>query len=637
MYNNFYSKYRHSLLMLVDAMLISISFLGAFWMRFDFVIPSEYFSYFTTWLPITVGIHLLIFNLSGFYKVIWRFTSLWELINIVKVVSIGFAVIIVGFWFMAGFDGFPRSIFLLNYFLAVSLISISRVFVRVYFSHFQSFSKIRQIQTRKRIILIGAGRTGDKIAKEVLNTPNSLYKIVGFVDDDPNKKGATLHGYKVLGHVNELAHLTMAFDEILITAPTATRDQIRRIIKACKATGKIFKTVPGLAELIDKDVSIKMIRDVSYMDLLRRDEVKLDKNSIGKLLKGKRVLITGAGGSIGSELVRQCLTFNPSELICIDNGEENLFAITNETEKIKSNTLIKPVLGDVTDKNHMGKIFNENRPQIVLHAAAYKHVPIQELHPWAAVKTNVGGTINMIQLSDKFKVKTFVLVSTDKAVNPVNVMGATKRLSERCIQSINKKSDTEFIAVRFGNVIGSSGSAIPTFQKQINAGGPVTITHPEMSRYFMSIPEASQLILQAAAIGGGGKIFLLEMGKPIKIVQIARDLIRLSGFEPDQDIPIVYTGLRPGEKLYEELQSTEEDVIFTDHKKIMILKEGNHVMEWVGMIASTNELFKIADKLETEEIQTFLKQLLPDYKPGGHYAPISANPPVDPFSIKGQA
>ncbi len=637
MYHNFYSKYRHSILMLIDAILISISFIGAFWLRFDFAIPPEYFSYFSTWLPVTVGIHLIIFNLSGFYKVIWRFTSLWELINIVKVVSTGFAVIIVGFWFMAGFDGFPRSIFLLNYFLAVSFISISRIFVRIYFSHFQSFSKIPKNRSQKRIILIGAGRTGDKIAREVLNTRNSLYKIVGFVDDDPHKKGAILHGYKVLGRVDELTHLTLAFDEILITAPTATGDQIRQIIKECKATGKVFKTVPGLAELIDKDVSIKMIRDVSYTDLLRRDEVKLDKNSIGKLLKGKRVLITGAGGSIGSELVRQCLTFNPSKLICVDNCEENLFTITNESEKIKANTLLKPVLGDVRDKIHLEKIFNDNRPQIVLHAAAYKHVPIQELHPWAAVKTNVGGTVNMVQYSDKYKVEKFVLVSTDKAVNPVNVMGATKRLAERCIQSINKTSDTEYFAVRFGNVIGSSGSAIPTFQKQINTGGPVTITHPEMSRYFMSIPEASQLILQAAAIGGGGKIFLLEMGKPIKIVQIARDLIRLSGFEPDHDIPIVYTGLRPGEKLYEELQTTEENVIHTDHKKIMILKDGNHVMEWVGMVASTNELLNISEKLESEEIQLHLKQMLPDYSPGGHYAPISTHPPVDPFSIKGQA
>ena len=637
MYNSFYSKHRKWLLMSLDAAIMSFSFFCAFFLRFDFSIPSGFYSYFVTWLPIIIGVQWVVFNMSGFYKVIWRFTSLWELINIIQVVSIGFAIIITTFWFTSGFVGFPRSILLLNYFITIALISFSRIFVRVYYSHFSGLSFQNSPIEKKRLLLVGAGRTGDKIAREILDNRKTPFKIAGFVDDNPNKKGGTLHGIKVLGNIQDIQHFSPQFDEILVTAPTATGNQMRRIVKECKKAGKSFKTVPGLAELIDKDISISNIRDISYMDLLGREEVQLDKQSIDQLVNGKRILISGAGGSIGSELVRQCLSFNPSELICIDNCEENLFSITNETEKIKSSTLVKPVLGDIRDKIHLEKIFNDNRPQIVLHAAAYKHVPIQELHPWAAVKTNVGGTVNMVNYSDKYKVEKFVLVSTDKAVNPVNVMGATKRLAERCIQSINKKSNTDFFAVRFGNVIGSSGSAIPTFQNQINTGGPVTITHPEMSRYFMSIPEASQLILQAAAIGGGGKIFLLEMGRPIKIVQIARDLIRLSGLEPDQDIPIVYTGLRPGEKLYEELQTTEENIIHTDHNKIMILKDSNHVMEWVGMVASTTKLLTISENLESEEIQRELKQMLPDYSPGGHYAPVSINPPVDPFSIKGQA
>jgi len=295
--------------------------------------------------------------------------------------------------------------------------------------------------------------------------------------------------------------------------------------------------VPSLAELIDNDISLSSIRDVSYVDLLGREEVKLDKNSIELLLKGKRVLITGAGGSIGSELVKQCVAFNPAEIICLDISEQNLFTITADMERVKSNAIIKPILGDILKVNNMEKIFNENRPQIIFHAAAYKHVPIQELHPWAAVATNVGGTVNLVEMADKYRVEKFVLVSTDKAVNPINVMGATKRLAEKLIQSINIDSGTQYLAVRFGNVIGSSGSAIPTFQKQINLGGPVTITHPEMTRYFMSIQEAAQLILQAGAlVEEKGKIFLLDMGKPIKIDQMARDLIRLSGFEPDKDI-----------------------------------------------------------------------------------------------------
>ena len=372
------------------------------------------------------------------------------------------------------------------------------------------------------------------------------------------------------------------------------------------------------------------------MDLLGREEVKLDRNSIEHLLNGKRILISGAGGSIGSELVKQCLLFDPVEIICVDNCEENLFTITTETEKIKTRTVIKPILGNILEKNHMEKIITENRPQIIFHAAAYKHVPIQELHPWAAVKTNIGGTLNLIELADKYRVEKFVLVSTDKAVNPVNVMGATKRLAEKLIQSINVDSKTKFLAVRFGNVIGSSGSAIPTFQNQINTGGPVTITHPEMTRYFMSIQEAAQLILQAGALGEKGRIFLLEMGKPIKIVQLARDLIRLSGLEPDRDIPIVFTGLRPGEKLYEELQSLGEKVLVTEHKKIMILNDDNHLMGWDALKSAVHDLLLISEKLDSDEIQSKLSQLLPDYKPRS-FTPYSDEDRLEPFKIKAQA
>ena len=395
--------------------------------------------------------------------------------------------------------------------------------------------------------------------------------------------------------------------------------------------------MPSLSELIDNDISLSSIRDVSYVDLLGREEVKLDKNSIELLLKGKRVLITGAGGSIGSELVKQCVAFNPAEIICLDISEQNLFTITADMERVKSNAIIKPILGDILQVKNMEKIFNENRPQIIFHAAAYKHVPIQELHPWAAVATNVGGTVNLVEMADKYRVEKFVLVSTDKAVNPINVMGATKRLAEKLIQSINIDSDTQYLAVRFGNVIGSSGSAIPTFQKQINLGGPVTITHPEMTRYFMSIQEAAQLILQAGAlVEEKGKIFLLDMGKPIKIDQMARDLIRLSGFEPDKDIPIAYTGLRPGEKLYEELQSKDEKVVVSEHKKIMILYEDNHQMNWAALKSAVKDLLNISENLDSREIQLKLKQLLPDYIPRS-FMPLTEEDRMQPFTIKGQA
>ena len=636
MQNKMYGRYTRSFLIFIDLLVIVFSFFGAFLLRFDFTLPGDYSSFYLVWLPIFIVLKLSIFYFFGLYKVIWRFTSIWELLKIVKAVTFGSVTIILCLWFSSGFDGFPRSILLLDYMLTIFATSLSRISVRIYFTHFYNRPLLSEESSKKKLLLIGAGRTGAKIAREIIDTPASPYSIAGFIDDDPSKKNALLHGYQVLGTVADLVNIRVKFDEILITAPTASGEQIRRIIKLCKSTGKNYKIVPSLTELLDKEVSLSAIRDVSYVDLLGREEVKLDKNSIENLLKGKRVLITGAGGSIGSELVRQCLVFNPAELICIDNSEENLFNISSEMEQIKTRAVIKSILGDILAKKHMEKIINEMRPQIIFHAAAYKHVPIQELHPWAAVKTNVGGTMNLINLADKYRVEKFVLVSTDKAVNPVNVMGATKRLAEKLIQSINIDSKTEFSAVRFGNVIGSSGSAIPTFQKQINSGGPVTITHPEMTRYFMSIQEAAQLILQAGAYGKKGKIFLLEMGKPIKILQLARDLIRLSGLEPDRDISIVFTGLRPGEKLYEELQSLDEKVIPSEHKKIMILDDSNHEMSWDALKNTIEDLLNIAENLDSDEIQSKLSQLLPDYKPS-LFIPYSDDDRLEPFTIKGQA
>ena len=559
---------RKLLLMILDAFTIAFSFIWAFVLMFDFHFPEQYFPLLKSWLPLIIIVQLTTFNLTGFYNTIWRYTSLWELITIIKYVTISFIVSLLGIGLLSEFSIHPGSVLLSFYFFNVLAICATRVSVRLYFSHFKNQPVFGKVISKKRLVLVGAGRTGAKITREILDDSESNLDVVGFIDDDPNKKGAQLHGVKVLGTVSELETLSFPFDELLITMPSATGDALRRIITACRSTGKKFKTVPSLSELIDKDVSVAAIRDVSYIDLLGRDEIKLDMNSIEGLIQGKRVLITGAGGSIGSELVQQCLPFQPSEIICLDNGEEKIFELMSLNERTNSNTIIKPILGDINIKNQVEKVFNENRPQIVFHAAAYKHVPIQETHPWTAVKTNVGGTLAMLEFADKFSAEKFVLVSTDKAVNPVNVMGATKRLAEILTKSINGNSKTEFLAVRFGNVLGSSGSAIPIFEKQIKNGGPVTITHPEMTRYFMSIQEASQLILQSGAIGRGGEIILLEMGKPIKINQLAHDLIKLSGLAPGVDIPIVYTGLRPGEKLYEELQSLDEKLISTSHKKL---------------------------------------------------------------------
>ena len=424
-----------------------------------------------------------------------------------------------------------------------------------------------------------------------------------------------MHGIKVLCRVSEIPNLSIEYDEIIITLPSSSGDAMRKIVLHCKDTGKKYKTVPGFNELIDKKITVATIRNVAYSDLLGREEVKLDMNSIDNMLNGKRILITGAGGSIGSELVKQCLHYEPSEIICLDFAEENIFNLEQDLKNLIKKSILRFVLGSVKNRLEIQKVFSDFRPQIIFHAAAYKHVPIQEMHPWNAVMTNIGGTLNMIELSDQFKSEKFILVSTDKAVNPVNVMGATKRIAEHLIQSMNSKSKTDFMAVRFGNVLGSSGSAIPIFESQIKKGGPVTITHPEMTRYFMSIQEASQLILQCGALGNEGEIFLLEMGKPIKILQMAKDLIRLSGLEPEKDIPIVFTGLRPGEKLYEELQQIEENRLDTSHKKIMILKSNKISYSWEKLNKKVLNIISNSKNLNIEKIEDNLKSIVPSYNP----------------------
>ena len=619
-----------------DVILLIISFYGAFLLRFDFTIPSEYLQSTGSMLIVMILTKASLLYLFGLYRGMFRYTSLWDLFNIVKATTISSLIIVAGFGIIVGFQGFPRSIFLLDYFLTTGFISISRISIRLYFSHIIQSSFFNQTADKIKIILIGAGNTGEKIARDILENPKTEFQIVGFVDDDPQKHRTSIHGIPILGSLENISRINVPYDELLITAPSSTSLEMRRIVELCKSTGKRYRTVPSFAELMNNDVSINTIRDVSLMDLLGREEVKLDMSTMDKFLKGKRILVTGAGGSIGSELVRQCLSFNPGLLILLDNSENNLFTIEQECENLKESTTIKSILGNIRNEACLSKMFKEYRPQVVLHAAAYKHVPIQELHPWSAVLTNVLGTLNLAELSRKFRVERFVLVSTDKAVHPVNVMGATKRLSERIVQSIDGGDALAFIAVRFGNVIGSSGSVIPIFKNQIQKGGPVTITHPEMTRYFMSIPEAAQLILQAGAMGSGSEIFVLDMGKPIKIKDMAYDLIRLSGFEPEADIPIIYTGLRPGEKLYEELVTRKERVNHTEHEKILILRDTVIKQSWSSLKKEIESLVIIASSFDSDAIKQKLKLLIPEYEPQDYF-PHPEDFDVDITHVKGQA
>ena len=625
---------RNLKLISLDALASIATLYFAFLIRFDFSIPDNFLLVFFDWVPWFMLLQISVFYFANLYARIWRYTSLFDLYAILSSVTIVSAISVIFVFIFSGSSGYPRSVLLMYYILnTLATISI-RLCVRVYYTHYHKDSILKNPKPKKTLLLIGAGKTGEKIAREIMTTSRHQYSIAGFVDDNVEKHGALLHGKKIFCSIGDLPNLNIKFDELLITAPTASGDQVRRIVDICKHTGKRYKTVPAINEIIDGEISMAAVRDVSYSDLLGREEVKLDMNSIENILKGKRVLITGAGGSIGSELVKQCLSFNPAEIVCLDTSEQNIHRLDQFFNKVQSKTILKTVLASVKSKIECDKVFSENRPHVVFHAAAYKHVPIQETHPWTAVNTNIGGTLNIVELSNKYLVDKFVLVSTDKAVNPINIMGATKRTAEKLIQSYNAISKTTFMAVRFGNVLGSSGSAIPTFQKQINEGGPLTITHPEMTRYFMSIQEASQLIIQCGALGRDGEIFLLEMGKPIRIVQMAKDLIRLSGLEPESDIPIVYTGLRPGEKLYEELQLLNEQKVSTSHRKIMILKDKKPHMPWAIFKSSIGKLIESAKNLDSEKIQILLDQIIPTYRPRD-FKTIKRK--SEQYIIKGQA
>ena len=600
---------------LIDALVPIICIYVAFLIKYDFKIPPQTYELISSWIPIFVISQVVVFYFSKLHARIWRYTSIHDLYTILISVSLSTGIAFLAILFLVLESPFPRSILILYYFFNTILTLGLRIIVRTYYNLYAEGPISNKDKHKKRLMIIGAGKAGDKIAREILTTSRNDYSIAGYIDDHPDKQGALLHGKKVFCKIKELPQLDQDYDELLITIRPSSGEQMRKIVDYCKQTGKKYKTLPPLNELIDREVTLDAVRDVNYSDLLGRQEVDLDKKSIESIISGKRVLITGAGGSIGSELVRQCLSFNPGEIICLDFNEEKIYDIDQITSNIKTNTKIKSVLASVINLDQLRKVFDENRPHIVIHAAAYKHVPIQELHPWTAVDTNVEGTMNLVELSGNFSVDRFVLVSTDKAVNPVNIMGATKRVSEKIIQSYNKDSKTTFMAVRFGNVLGSSGSAIPTFQEQIKKGGPITITHPEMTRYFMSIHEASQLILQCSALGRDADIFLLEMGRPIKIVQMAKDLIKLSGLEPEIDIPIVYSGLRPGEKLYEELKLYSEKKVKTVHKKIMILKQNQDFKPWIKLKKDILKLLFESKRLNPDGIKTELFKICPNYKP----------------------
>ena len=614
-----YNKSRNIFVfILVDICLVLGALFIAFLLRFDFSIPEYIIGNLFTYIPVILFAKLTSFFIFGLYRGMWRYTSISDFISIAKASSFGSLLSLAIFALLYGLSGFPKSVLFIDYALCTIFLGVSRASIRLYYSNLSDAQKItgdkKLVKNRKKLIMIGAGGSAERIIREIRDNRGMKFVVVGILDDDTSKTGATIHSVPILGSIDELPNFNIPFDEIIICLPTASNVEMRRIIAICKSVGKPYRTVPTYSELINGKVSMKSVREVSMVDLLGRKEVQLDRSSISQYIYGKRVLVTGAGGSIGSELVRNCLTFDPDLLILLDQSEHNLFKIERECEQSKHPVSFQPILGDIRDKTLLQRVFSSFNPDVVFHAAAYKHVPMQEDHPWEAILTNIQGTLNLIDAAEDYNVNRFVLVSTDKAVNPTNIMGATKRVAEKLIQSKSIDSNVKFMAVRFGNVIGSSGSVIPTFQEQIRNGGPITITNPNMQRYFMSISEAAQLILQTGAMGAGGEIYVLDMGKPVNIQNIAYELIRLSGLEPETDIEIEYIGMRPGEKMYEELQTHEENIIDTGHEKILVLKNGQG-NNWDKLLDNVSEIVDSAKYYDYKRVTQELKKFIPEYVP----------------------
>lgn len=617
---------------LADAILLTAAFIGAHLIRFEFSIPMHFVQSLKQMLPWVLLTKLSCFYFFGLYRGMWRYTSIADLLNVIKSTIVSTLLILAFILFKSGFIGYSRSAFLIDFLLTILFIAGFRISVRLFFDRYSNqtptptdfLSIFKLLSTRKKdsknLIIIGAGDCGEKIYREIHSSKELKYNVVGFLDNSRNKIGRTIHGIPVLGRIEDIILLSkkVKADEVLIAIPSARGQQMRRIVELCKTIDIPFKLVPGYGELINGKVTINAIREVAYRDLLGREMVKLDEKQIGAYLKGQNVLVTGAGGSIGSELCRQICRYKPDSILLFERAESPLYEIELELKKNFIDVNVVPILADIQSKLQIEKVFNKYEPQTVFHAAAYKHVPMLELQPWKALENNIQGTANLIEIVSKFNIERFVFVSTDKAVRPTNVMGASKRVAEMLVSGQNScgLSKARFIIVRFGNVVGSVGSVVPLFKKQIEKGGPVTVTHPDVTRYFMTIPEASQLILQAGAMGNGGEIYLLDMGTSIKISDMARDLIRLSGFEPDVDIKIDYIGLRPGEKLFEELITEGENIVPTSHEKIMVLKGRECNLQILN--GQIDKLATLAENQDEKNIKAKLREIVADYSPASN-------------------
>jgi len=604
---------RKFLFLLADIILISLSVYLAFLVRFEGEIPNQYFLNIWGVIFLALIITIPIFYFLKLYHFSWAYVSTEELIALFKGTFLSFLLLTASFFVLrdlAIFTGFPRSTLFISYFFIFFLCGGIRFFKRLYF---QIFPK-REKEEKERTLIVGAGDAGEQILRSILTSKISPYLPVGFIDDNLAKQGALIHGVEVLGKINDIPRLVQEkkIEGLIVALPSVGSRIIREAVEMGRtAKLKKIKIVPSLGEIIDGQVTVGNLREVQVEDLLGREPVSLDQKSIENFIRGKSVLITGAAGSIGSELSRQVAKFKPSHLIILDQDETGIFNISEELFDKFPKLSIKSLIADIREELKIDQIFKKYQPQIVFHAAAYKHVPLMEENPDEAVKNNVFGTKIVAEAALKAGVEKLIFISTDKSVNPTSIMGATKRVGEMICQALNETNKTKFMSVRFGNVLDSRGSCIPIFREQIKSRGPLEITHPEMKRYFMTCPEACLLVLQAGAIGRGGEVLVLDMGKPIRILDLAREMIRLSGLEPDKDIPIVFTEPRPGEKFFEEILMAEEGVVSTQHQKIFMAKLARVDRDLLN--SGLEKLKKQADTGDKETIIKILKELIPSY------------------------
>ena len=631
--------FNRSLQLAADVAVFATAYTTAYVVRFEAAVPGTMWRTLAWTMPYVVAAQYAILRLFGVHRLAWRYVGLPDLKRIAYVVATSAGLLVAarigGEYAARAYEPISRGIIPLGVTLSDSAFAFLgltglRVLRRMLAEYFESGNQAARAVHRQPTMLIGAGRAGVLVAKEIAARPDLGILPVGFLDDDPNKVGMIIHGVPVLGTTARLAQLCVerGARQALLTMAAVPPKEVRRIAGLCNAARIPVKIVPGVFEIVGGRVNLSRIRHVAIDDLLRREPVVLDHEAIGGLIRGRTVLVTGAGGSIGSELCRQIARFSPASLVLVESSENNLFHIDRQLRAEFADLTIVPCIGDIRDAVRMEALFALHRPSSVFHAAAHKHVPMMEANPGEAIKNNVLGTKLMAELADRHHVSEFVMISTDKAVNPTSVMGASKRAAEIFIQALSQRSQTRFVAVRFGNVLGSQGSVIPLFQEQIANGGPITITHPDMKRYFMTIPEACQLVLQAGAMGRGGEIFVLDMGEPVRIVDLARDLISLSGLREGDDIEIRFTGMRPGEKLFEELSLAEEQAETTIHPKVFIGRIKPHA--WEDVTRFLRELEALSVRSDGDQIRAQLQKFISEYKPASLPSPAPSAAPGGP-------